>query len=73
MINEFKGFSFKMKYLKIHSLFWIFILYQYSFSQNPSVEFIKNEKWHGFERESFMFNNYEARIVKPGQALEGNP
>ena len=45
----------------------------FSYSQNFAVHFVKNEKWHGFDRESFTLNNYEARIVKPLKALEGNP
>ncbi|MFN5422259.1 MAG: GDSL-type esterase/lipase family protein, partial [bacterium] len=42
-------------------------------AQTDSVTNLHTDKWHGFEREHFMFNNRSAWVVKPQSALEGNP
>ena len=41
--------------------------------QPDSVNNLQIDRWHGFEREHFMFNKRSAWVVKPTSALEGNP
>jgi len=47
------------------------------FSQTPLEIGTENEKqesvWKGFKRYDFKFNNQDARIIIPGEALPGNP
>jgi len=45
-----------------------FIYAASAYSQNRTAE-----RWHGFEKVSFPFNNRNAYIIKPVQALPGNP
>lgn len=55
-------------------LFLFFIFFSLPiYSQKSEIQNIKFEKWCGFERESFLFNQHEARIVKPAVSLEGAP
>ena len=57
-------------------LFLLFIcsyLFNNANSQINEATFLRTENWRGFEKEVYTFNHYEAWIVKPKKALEGNP
>ncbi|MFN5761386.1 MAG: GDSL-type esterase/lipase family protein [Sphingobacteriales bacterium] len=60
---------------RVMSLYLLFglIFFQVLVASGQPIVFKKTDKWHGFEREQFGFENREAWIVKPAKSLEGKP
>lgn len=55
------------------SMAMLFFCFQINIVQALSVNYEKQDNWHGFTRTNFSFNNRTAWIVQPTQALKGKP
>ena len=51
----------------------LFFCCQINIAQAINLDNEKQDKWHGFTRTTFSFNNRTASIVEPTQALNGKP